>query len=124
MSVNRHLLLVLGDNTRLGGGLGLLDRQDRARELSDILKSISRRVTSLRLVLVTGEEDDLALVLLKPLDVKGEGFLSLVATTVVNTDSNALGELGEDTGTLEREKREKRERKEREKRERGEKRRG
>ena len=109
MGVHRHLLLVLGDDTSLRDSHSLLDGQDAARELSDSLKGLSGRVTSLRLVLVAREEDELALVLLQPLDVEGEGLLGLVAATVINADTDVLGDMGEDTSTLGEEFRQKEE---------------
>ena len=94
------LLLVSGDFTRLSDSSGLLDGHDLARELLHILKDLSRGVASLGLVLVAREEDELALVLLQPLDIEGEGLLGLVGTAVVNADTDALGKLGVDSSTL------------------------
>jgi hypothetical protein len=58
------------------------------------------RVTLLGATVLTREDDELRLISLQALDVKFKGFLRLVATTVINSNTDGASILGSKTGFL------------------------
>lgn len=80
-----------GDASNLGGGGSGLE----------LLGGGVVDFTLLRLVLASGEDDELALVGVKSGDVQLELLLTGGGSSVINGDSNGLGEGGGETGSLE-----------------------
>jgi len=84
-----------------GGGDLLLDLTQIGGGLSGVIN-----LTLLRLILFSGEEDELLLVLGESGNVKGLSFSRLVVSSVINSDTNSSGKSGRKSGFLELSERE------------------
>lgn len=100
------LLVFRGDSGELRGGLGLGDGEDVSGSLvlggggSELLGGGVVDLTLLRLVLTSGEENQLGLVLVESLDVNLELLFTRVSSSVVNGDSDRLGKRGAESDGL------------------------
>merc|ERR1712095_245350 len=95
------LLVVFCDGARLLGDNGLLHRHQHV--VSDLGHSAQLLGSSISLLgsrRLLREEDQLALVLLQTLHIDLKGFDGLVAATVINGDTDALGLFGVDSSSL------------------------
>lgn len=103
----RELLLLVGDRAELDGGLLVDDRQHRAADLGRQLALLLGRFALAQLLLrVDREQDQLAAVLLQPLDVLLAALDRLVLAARVNGDADGLREALGQTGTLQGKKQE------------------
>jgi len=96
-----ELLLLLGHITELDhGGLLVGDGHDWSPQLGSQLALLNGGLALADLLLVDGEQDQLAAVLLKPLDVALTRLQGFVLAPLVDRDADSLGEAGANAGTL------------------------
>lgn len=101
-TVGRGLTLGLGDGTGSDMGDGGSDgEKGTGGELGGGLEVLGGGITLLDAVRTAGEDNEASTVGLEAVDVGVEGFLRLVATTVVDGNTNGPGFLLGDTSGLE-----------------------
>jgi hypothetical protein len=100
LHVSIDVLLLSSDGTGLDSRSSLLNREESGAELDSTGNFSSFRVALLGLTGLAGEDNKLSLVSLQALDVKLERLVGLVATTVVNSNTNGASFLAANTSLL------------------------
>jgi hypothetical protein len=100
LHVSIDVLLFGSDSTGLNSRSSLLNREESSAELDSTGNFGSLRVTLLGLTGLAREDNKLSLVGLQALDVEFKGLVGLVATTVVNSNTNGASFLATDTSFL------------------------